>query len=255
METGNWKVVELTPENLGKYPLGCIKSPKHIGYKGKKPWFEQMIEKGLITLILVDENDKAQGFLEMIPGEYTWRGIEAQEYMVIHCIWIISKKVQGAGAGQYLLKEAEKRVPTSLGGIAVVTSDTSFIASSKLFEQNGYEQIDEKGVYELYLKRLDSNLYQRPAFTQERIENFEGFHMLYSLQCPMEIKWKEDIEAFCHDNEIDITMTLIDTWEQAQKNPNPLGTFALIFNNEIIEDHPISLGRFKNIVKKELKLL
>lgn len=36
METGNWKVVELTPENLGKYPLGVLKVQNILDIREKK---------------------------------------------------------------------------------------------------------------------------------------------------------------------------------------------------------------------------
>lgn len=253
-----WKVVELTSENLGKYPLGCIKSPKHIGYKGKTPWFHEMREKGLIMLILLDEDEKPQGFLEMMPGKHTWRAVKAEAFMVIHCLWVISKKVQGQGAGQFMLKEAEKRIGKDHAGIAVVTSDTSFIASSEVFKKQDYEKSDAKGVYELYYKLLNNKKateVENPSFNHFKPEGYKGLNMLYALQCPMEIKWKEDIEQFCRENNIDIHMKCIESPEEAQRNPNPLGTFALIYNDEIIEDHPVSLGRFKNIVKKDLKLM
>lgn len=253
-----WKVVELTSENFGKYPLGCIKSPKHVGYKGKTPWFHEMQDKGLVMLILVDEEEKPQGFLEMIPGKHTWRAVQAESFMVVHCLWVISKKVQGQGAGRFMLEEAEKRIGKNHAGIAVVTSDTSFIASSEIYEKMDYVKTDEKGAYELYYKVLDQNKamdFEKPSFNKLKPKGYKGLNMLYTLQCPMEIKWKEDIEKFCLENNIDIHMKCIERPEEAQKNPNPLGTFALIYNDEIIEDHPVSLGRFKNIVKKDLKLL
>jgi len=253
----NWKVVELTSENFGKYPLGCIKSPKHVGYKGKTPWFHEMREKGLIMLILLDKEEKPQGFLEMMPGPHTWRAVEAESFMVIHCLWVISKKLQGQGAGSFMLKEAEQRVKEDYAGIAVVTSDTSFIASSEIFEKEGYVKSDQKGVYDLYYKLVDpksADSLEKPTFNQIQPQGYKGLNMLYALQCPMEIKWKEDIEAYCKENKIDIHMKCIDSSQEAQKNPNPLGTFALIYNDEIIEDHPVSLGRFKNIVKKDLQL-
>lgn len=257
MEDMKWKAVELTPENLGSYPLGCIKNPKHVGFRGKAEWFKETHDNGMQILILLDQEDKPQGFLEMIPGEHTWRGIDAKSYMVIHCIWIGSKNVQGTGGGAFLLKEAEKRVPDNLEGIASVVGDTSLIATSSLFKLNGYEEVDHKDKYQLYVKRLQNKGKEgkKPAFTRKAITDYKGFHMLYSMQCPMEIKWKDDISKYCHEHGIDLKLHLIENHKMAQENPNPLGTFALIFNNEIIEDHPVSLGRFKNIVKKELKLL
>ncbi len=49
--------------------------------------------------------------------------------------------------------------------------------------------------------------------------------------------------AVCSENNIDIHMKCIESPEEAQRNPNPLGTFALIYNDEIIEDHPVSFRK------------
>ncbi len=262
--TTKWTVEQLTIENLGKYPLGCIKNPKHIGYIGKKPWFEEMTEQGMITLILLDQDGKMQGFLELIPGENCWRGIHARDYMVVHCIWVVSKKLHSLGGGQALLDRAMTFAEKSnKQGIAVVTSNTSFIASKTLFEKNGYRQVDEKDNYELLLKNVVDNnddafaekAVEIPVFTHQKIEGYDGLHMLHSDQCPMEIKWKADLSAYCKENNIELKVRELSTANEAQMNPSPLGTFALIYNNQLVSDHPVSLGRFKNIVKKELGLI
>jgi hypothetical protein len=44
-----------------------------------------------IKLILTIDGKQA-GFLEYIPGEYTWRVINAPGYLVIHCIWVNSNQ-------------------------------------------------------------------------------------------------------------------------------------------------------------------
>jgi hypothetical protein len=41
--------------------------------------------------------------------------------------------------------------------------------------------------------------------------------------------------------------------EEAQDSPCPFGTFCIIFQGKVIAYHPISKGRFANIMKKEMK--
>jgi hypothetical protein len=40
----------------------------------------------------------------------------------------------------------------------------------------------------------------------------------------------------------------------AQESPNPYGVFSIIWNGELVADHPISATRFKNIMNKALAL-
>ena len=43
------------------------------------------------------------------------------------------------------------------------------------------------------------------------------------------------------------------TFQSAQDAPNPYGTFSIIWNGELVADHPISATRFKNIMNKALR--
>ena len=42
--------------------------------------------------------------------------------------------------------------------------------------------------------------------------------------------------------------------EARQKMPSPYGAFNLIYNGQLLADHPISATRFRNILEKELKM-
>ena len=39
----------------------------------------------------------------------------------------------------------------------------------------------------------------------------------------------------------------------AQDSPNPYGIFSIIYNGQLVADHPVSKTRFKNIMKKLVK--
>ena len=49
--------------------------------------------------LYVEGEKKLAGFIEYVPGEYAWRGVNAEGYMFIHCIWIAANKHRKQGLG------------------------------------------------------------------------------------------------------------------------------------------------------------
>lgn len=247
-----FKLLELKPEEAIKNSLGCIKNPKHIGYIYKLPWYEDMYKKGLRILIGKDEKGNKAGFMEYVPGRYSWRAVVAPDYLLIHCIWTYPKKYQGKGLGKmmidYSILEAKKM---GLKGIATVAGKPAFVANTSMFEKYGFEIVDEKDDFRLMALTLEKDA-ELPKFTKVNMEGYKGLHMFYSYQCPMNPKYLIDIEKYCKNKDIDLNVHLITSEEEAQKCPNPLGIYALIYDNMLVSDHPVSLGRFKNIIHKEL---
>lgn len=52
---------------------------------------------------------------------------------------------------------------------------------------------------------------------------------------------------------IDLKLKKIETVDEAKNAPSGFGTYSLIYNGKLIEDHYLSATRFRNILKKELK--
>lgn len=50
------------------------------------------------------EDERSAGFIEYIPGEFAWRAVKAQGYMVIHCLWVVGKSKK-KGYGSRLLND------------------------------------------------------------------------------------------------------------------------------------------------------
>ena len=122
----NYKIVDINDKNVNEYGLFCLKSRfKEDGCKNKIKWFMKRHKEGLrIKLLLIYEGEKrgfrSRGFIEYIPGECAWRGIEARGWMVIHCIWVVGKNKR-QGLGSKLLKECLEDAK-GMNGVAVVTS-------------------------------------------------------------------------------------------------------------------------------------
>ena len=78
--------------------------------------------------------------------------------------------------------------------------------------------------------------------------------MVYADQCPWHEKSVAAILEVAMDYEIEIKITKIKTGKEAKKAPSGFGVFNLLYDGILVEDHYISATRFKNILKKELKL-
>jgi len=82
---GDVKVVCIDAGNVAQHGFFCYKSKrKSEGYRRKLHWLEQRFSEGM-KIRIVYESGRCIGFIEYIPGEFAWRAVHAQDYMVIHC--------------------------------------------------------------------------------------------------------------------------------------------------------------------------
>ena len=99
----DYRIIRIDGSNVDEFGFFCVKNKKHPGYIAKIEWLKKRFAEGMhITLILTPEGTQA-GFLEYIPGEYTWRVIDAPGFFVIHCIWVNSGKMPYTGMASTLL--------------------------------------------------------------------------------------------------------------------------------------------------------
>ena len=198
--------------------------------------------------------------IEYIPGEYSWRPVEASRYMFIHCIFVgFERAYKGKGYGSLLvdecLKDARKE---NMHGVAVVTRKGPFMADKELFVKNGFEVVDKAPPdFELLVKKFDKNA-PTPKFKGDWGKNLSqygtGLTIIRADQCPYSVKNVKDIGETA-EKAYAIKPNIIDleNCEEAQNSPCPFGTFCIIYNGEVIAYHPISKTRFTNIMNKILK--
>ena len=150
------RIVDINEENIDEEELFCKKTKKKfLGYQNKVKWIKERFKEGLkYKLLYVKEgnNETSRGMIEYIPGEYNWRGIKADGWMVIHCLWVVGKHKK-KGYGSNLINECIKDAKGKLG-VAVVASDDSFLVSKDVFLKNGFKIIAEDGKQQLLVKQL-----------------------------------------------------------------------------------------------------
>lgn len=253
------KIIEVNSENVSEYGFFCVKDPKHPGYQRKLEWLKRQFENGLkIKLLFPHGGKKAAGFIEYIPGKHAWRPVYANGYMLIHCIFIEKRKHKGKGYGSMLVRSCvEDAKKHGMNGVAVVASEGTWMASPELFLKNGFEVVDEAPpCFRLLAKRFGKPSPPRFKVAREKkLEIQKGLTLTYTHQCPFSAKFLNDIEEFAQKEGIKLKSQNLETGKEARSAPCAYGTFTLLYNGEVVADHPISRSRFRNIVTKELKLV
>lgn len=249
-------LTNVTPDNVEKETFFCIKDIKRPGFHSKRRWFEKQFKEGLRLKILKNESDKMIGFIEYGPAENAWRPIDAKNFMFIHCLYIYSKKERQKGYGELLINTAtEDAKSLGMDGLCTMTSTGGWLANKTVFEKSGFIQIEEKGRFELMSKSWtkESATPQLRDWTLQE-KKYKGWQLLYADQCPWHEKSAFDLLNTAMDFGIDLKVSKIETVEEAKNAPSGFGVFNLLYNGKLLEDHYISATRFKNILKKELKL-
>ena len=94
---GKIEIIDTNAENICEYSFCGYKNIKQEGYKRKIDWLKKRFSEGMKFKVLHSPKEGSVGFIEYIPGKYTWRAVEANGYMVIHCVLILYLKYKGKG--------------------------------------------------------------------------------------------------------------------------------------------------------------
>ncbi len=256
---GNIEIIDTNAENICHFAFCGYKSIKQEGYKRKLDWFKKRFSEGMKFKILYSVEDGAVGAIEYVPGRYAWRAVEAHDYMVIHCIFIMRKKYKGKGYGVLLLKEAlQDAKRKKMRGVAVVARKGTWMAGTELFLKHGFEVVDRAPPdFELLAKRFKKTA-ALPKFSGDwdrRLHKYgTGLTIICSDQCPYTAKCVKDItETAKKRYHMKPKIIELMNYKQAQSAPCAFGVFSIVYNGKIIAEHPISGTRFQNIMNKELK--
>ena len=248
------RYIEVTPENVDIHGVYCIKDKKAPGYKAKLDWFKNKMNEGLKIIIAVGEDQKQQGFIEYTPSEKAWRPINAPNFTFIQCVVVFSKNVRSQGLASKMIEISEEEAKNSgKDGICTMTSNGPWIANKSLFEKNGFQAGESLGRFQVYYKTFREDV-QAPKLKdwESQLSEYKGWHLLYADQCPWHPKVVDELKTIAMDHGIDLNVWKLSSPEEAQNAPSGFGTFALIHNGKLLEDHYISKTRFKTIIKKEM---
>ncbi len=250
------EVIDTNPDNICGYGFCGYKNLKNEEYRRKTDWLKQRFSEGMRFKVLHSDSEGDIGFIEYIPGEYTWRAIEASGYMVIHCI-SVNGKHKGKGYGSLLLKHCLRDAgKDGLQGVAVVTSKSTFMAGKELFLKNGFEPVDQAPPsFELLVKKPKKA--PPPAFKgnwEKKLRGYgSGLTIIRSGQCPYTVRNVREMTKASHEFGLKATVVELSNCREAQNAPSAYGTFGIVYNGKLIADHPISKTRFVNIMNRVLQ--
>lgn len=242
--------IDVTAVNVAEIGVYCAKDKKSAGFKAKIDWFTAKCNEGLEIKIAVNNQNKHLAYIEFIPAERAWRPVKAENYLFIHCIVEFAKETRGKKIGSYLIRKCEEEArKMNKAGVCVLTSDGAWIANKSLFEKNGYKIADRLDRFELMYKPLSKEA-KTPCIIdwKKNLPDYQGWHLVYSDQCPWHAKSVNDLIESADRNGIKLNVKKLNTPVEAQNAPTGFGTFGLIYNGSLLADHYISKTRFEKIV-------
>jgi hypothetical protein len=130
-----------------------------------------------------------------------------------------------------------------INGVAVVTSQRTWLPGRKLFVKHGFEKADTMlPDFELFAKRFSQNA-PLPKFNpipEERLEKYAtGITIFKSNQCPYISASTRVVSEVAKQANLPVRMEQIRSCKEAQNSVHPYGTFCVILNGKVVTYHPI----------------
>lgn len=236
------RIVAVNAANVEKEGFFCFKSkPKAEGYRRKLAWLKARFAEGMRMKILY-EGKRSFAFIEYIPGAFTWRAVNAPNYMVIHCLWVVGQG-KGRGFGEQLLNDCLADAQSAgMDGVAMVSSEGVWLASKKFFLKNGFQSVDQaEPAFNLLVKKFNPAA-PNPTFPTnwaERSARYgDGLTILRSDQCPYIVDAVALLLAEATERGIPARVIEIENARQAQElSPSPYGLFGVVYNGQLLSYH------------------
>lgn len=253
------EIRDMTADNIFDLGFCGTKSIEHDGCRRKAEWYKKRLSEGMRYKVLYSEDKRTVGMIEYIPGEFSWRAVDAIGYMVIHCLVIFSKAFREKDYASRMIETCiEDAKKEKMNGVAVVTRSGAWMVSKGIFIKEGFRVVDSASPdFELMAIKFRNDT-PPPQFKNNResvLKKFnKGLTILWSDQCPYIAKSIREIkETIKQRYGIKARIIEMTNHEQAQNAPSPYAVFSLIYDGRLLAFHPISNKRFINIMDKILK--
>jgi hypothetical protein len=131
------------------------------------------------------------------------------------------------------------------------------MADPGFFLKNGFAETDRMAPdFRLLVRKRDSAA--PDPFFRKDLEIMmkpyrEGLTIIRSDQCPYSVKNVQEMAEIA-EKELSLTPKIVTlkTAAEAQSVPCGFGTFAVIYQGEVVAHHPVSSRRFMNIMQNKL---
>ena len=249
----DYQIIDTDADNIGGCSLCGNKDANNLGRRRKAKWLKERYAEGLRYKVLRSEKFGDVGMIEYALGKHAWRPVEAEGYLVIHCLMVLGKH-KGKGLGSLLLDSCLRDAKKSkCRGVAVVTSSDAFMAGSDLFIKAGFVMVDRIPPYELLVRKLKKTA-PDPRFIVERERLFKryrkGLTILAADQCPYVSKSVERIAEASRTLGLEPRVVRVGSAKASRELPTPYGAFSILYDGKLIAERPISATRFKSIMRR-----
>ena len=246
MAAGAFNTVEVGPDNVDETGFFCLMSRRKAdGYKRKRAWLDRRFAEGLKIHMI---KDGGRGFVETIPGAYAWRAIEAKDYLVIHCLWVVGRS-KGSGPSGHLMNLAvDEAKRAGFSGIAMVTSEGNWLIGRRFLDKHGFTCVEEAPpTFSLMVKRWGD--VDPPSFSgnwdKKRAALGGGLTVLRSDQCP----YIDDTVTMLREAADDHGLTfkeieLTSAKDVRRRAPSAYGVFHVVCDDRLISTTPITRREF-----------
>ncbi len=256
-----YQIIETDADNVGGCGHCGNKNAGNLGHRRKTNWLKACYGEGLRYKVLRSEEGGDVGMIEYAVGNHAWRPVEAEGYLVIHCLWVYGQH-KGKGLGSLLLESClEDAKRSKCRGVAVVTSSDSLMAGRELFLKAGFVVADRTdgsseasaAPYELLVKKLKRTA-PDPRFIVERerlLKRYrKGLTILAADQCPYAAKSVERIAEAARTLGLEAKVVRVGSAKASRELPTPYGVFSIICDGKLIAHRPISATRFMSIMRR-----
>lgn len=234
------ELISVTPDTLGQHGFFCkMSARKTKAWTDKRDWLLARFEEGLQLRLL---GDKERGFIEFIPGAFSWRAIEgAEDLVIIHCLWVVGRS-KGKGYARVLLDAAEDWArDNGFRGIGALTSSGNWLIDKKILERRGYKSVDRTAPsFDLMVKAF------APGVTPHLSGNWAGkaadmgpgLAVMRSAQCPYLEDAAAHARAAADEAGLPFSDRIIASAEEVRAlSPTPYGVFALTHEGKLLASH------------------
>ena len=248
------KIIEIHKDNLPQEHVCCAigsDPANRARAAGKKAWMDRRFDEGLVFKRL-DERGKV--FIEYMPMETTWKPVDGANFLMIHCLWV-SGRFKGQGWASALLEEclADAR-SRGKDGVAYVSSRKTehYLTDKRFFLRKGFETVDEaEPFFELLALKFRPEA-PNPAFRDHcrsgRSPHDEGFHFVYSNQCPFMDEYVGLMAGIARDRGYPATVRKLESAEQAKAESSPFGTLGIYFEGRFLTHAPMTAKKFEKLL-------
>jgi N-acetylglutamate synthase-like GNAT family acetyltransferase len=248
-----YEIIDTNGENIEGCGFCGYKDPNNLGHRRKTDWLKERYAEGLRFKVLRSRQFGDIGMIEYALGNQAWRPVEAEGYLVIHCL-MVNGKHKGKGLGTLLLDSCLRDAKKSkCRGVAVVTGSDSFMARSDFFIKAGFVSVDSSPPYELLVKKLKKTA-PDPRFIVQR-ERLLKRHkkrltILAADQCPMVPKCVVDIAEVSRALGLEPKVVRVRSAKASRELPTPYGIFSVLYDGKLIAARPVGGTRFGLIMRK-----